>query len=321
MGDSSSSAASRACSAILSNRSAWRWLPTTAAPAGSWVDSQASRASRSAPRPISVVLLTKKSAVTLSWWTSAWVAMVQVGAGSGVSSEDCPGRYKRRRRSASVASCVPSAMPAASMAPAPERSPAVSTKVTATPPQSTVRSTASRVVPGSALTRARRLPTRWLNKLDLPALTGPTRATVAPSIRRSTLDQVPASRSQSAPMLFKTSANSASSSSPSSSPGWSRRASSSAPASRSRSRRPRRVSSRTPSTPALAARTPAIVRARMSPSMASAWTRSRRPCTTARRVNSPGLAGRAPRTTQRASTASTSAGLPWQDSSTTSSPV
>ena len=54
---------------------------------------------------------------------------------------------------------------------------------------------------------------------------------------------------------------------------------------------------------------------------ASAWVRSMRPFTKARRVYSPGPAGRAPAAMQASMRLWATTGPPWQLSSTTSSPV
>ncbi len=179
----------------------------------------------------------------------------------------------------------------------------------------------SRVVPASGATIARSSPSSALSSDDLPALGGPTIASDSPSrTDPAALPVAPPAR-PAAPSTSATAAATA-------------RGAARAPRRGSRSRRPAprappparpgpfrpRRASRRPDWPGR----PGPRRcdsAAISSATASAALRSSLPFRKARRVNSPGPAGRAPAWNSARRVSPATAGLPWTCSSTTSSPV
>ncbi len=181
--------------------------------------------------------------------------------------------------------------------------------------------TGSRVVPGSALTRARFSPTSALKRVDFPALVGPYSSTEGrsaapgripePSIRAASCASTRAScvcacSTRPSPRSLSVKSSEASRvaetvSSPSAS------ACSSA--------------EKAPLTPERAALASDSLRERISAMIDSACTRSIRPFSNARRVNSPGPASSAPSPSSDSSRRCTSNGLPGRCSSISASPV
>ena len=211
----------------------------------------------------------------------------------------------------------------------PSSRPAVSTTRTswASGPRRTRAARASRVLPARASTRAgiaRAAPrsSRALKRELLPAFGGPARTTrgaPASGAWRATSQRVASSRAWRAWSPSSTSC--ARGTCPVSFSSKSRDASRSARSSSIRSRSPTRRSSSPPMRSAVAARCSASPAAWTRERMPSARVRSRAPCSNARRVNSPAVAGRAPREWSLDRAASTRWGLPTRWSSATSSRV
>ena len=201
------------------------------------------------------------------------------------------------------------------------QSPAVSTRRIGHPRKSVCASTASRVVPGSSVTSARSVPRSALNSDDLPAFGRPARTSSAPSRSRSAAGADASSRSIRPAMPASSAATRAAGTGPSSSSGKSiayasRPSASTRPCRSSASRR-----DSPPSSWPSAARACAGAVASIRSPTASACTRSSLPWSTARRVNSPGAAGRAPAAWSAVSSRAGASSPPWQESSTRSSPV
>ena len=158
-------------------------------------------------------------------------------------------------------------------------------------------------------------------RLDLPALTGPARATVTPS-RQQRVRSNPASREATAAFTSAMAERK---------PSCGRHSTSSSGKSTARqicarrcSTRSRRSPMRCPSTPsslAAASLVPSLDGAAIISATASACVRSILPLRKARRVNSPRSARRAPARRHASSTAASRTGPPWHWSSATSSPV
>ncbi len=213
------------------------------------------------------------------------------------------------------------AMPMRSTSSSVSRSPAVSTTTIGTPSIWMPWRTASRVVPAIGVTMASSSPARRLSRLDLPTFGWPARTTWMP-LRRRLPCRAPASASASAAVTSASrraassrSAGSISSSGKSSVASTSMRSSTRLSATRCTR------AENSPCSERSAERAAASVEASIRSATLSAWARSRRLLRNARRVNSPGSAGRAPSSTQRASTIESTTGPPWPCSSSTSSPV
>ena len=212
-------------------------------------------------------------------------------------------------------------MPSASTSSPASRSPAVSAKVTGTPPSSSRASTTSRVVPARAETIAASRPTSAFNREDFPAFGAPRIATTTPSRNRS-----PRPASARCALISAASAVAATptaSSNPAgkSSSSNSMKASCRASNAVSRAAQPPYSLASAPSAWRSAWRRCPAVSAATRSTIPSAAVRSSLPCRKARRVNSPGSAGRAPAVTRASATPATTAGPPCRWNSALSSPV
>ena len=200
-------------------------------------------------------------------------------------------------RSAAAARARARRTPSASISSSVSRSPAVSTSVTGTPPSTTRVSNASRVVQGVAATMATSRSASALTRLDLPTFGGPVTANTSPSRSRS--PRRPSSRCASISRLSPASSASASalgSSGGRSSSGKSISASCCASMTRKRSAQPRKTSPQR--AVELAQRLGTLRRGLRVNQVADrlGLHRSIRPFRNARRVNSPGSAGRGTQT-------------------------
>ena len=211
-------------------------------------------------------------------------------------------------------------MPAASSRSACARIPAVSTRRTGTPSMARVSSIVSRVVPDTSETMARSAPSSALSSDDLPALGGPTIATLRPS--RTNCPSSPSRRRRSS--RSRTGArrpSNARRSGSGTSSGKSIAAASSSSSAASSARSARTSPARPPPRFASAARMAERVSASMTSATAAAALRSILPLRNARRVNSPGCASRAPQAKSARTTSRAPTGEPWTCSSSISSPV
>ena len=212
-------------------------------------------------------------------------------------------------------------MPMRSMRSSLSRSPAVSTSRNGNPSITACASIASRVVPGISVTIARSVPSSALKSEDLPALGRPAMTSSAPSRSRSPSGAVfrrSLTRSRTTPHAPRTRSGLTG---PSSSSGKSISYAISASSSRISPRKAARRSDRPRSSWRSARRRCAGEPASIRSAVASACSKSILPLSTARRVNSPGCAGRAPAATSAATAAAGTARPPCVEISTTSSPV
>jgi len=212
-------------------------------------------------------------------------------------------------------------MPSLSTSSRVSRSPAVSTILTGIPSRSSAWRTASRVVPGTAVTIASSSPESRLSRLDLPTFGCPASTTcsprrnIAPCLARENIRSRFACRAARRPRASADSRKSTSSS------GKSIFASTSMRKSINSSTRRRISPENSPDSERIADRAAAAVVASMRSATASACARSSLSFKNARRVNSPGSASRAPSCMQRPSRSRRTTGLPCACSSSTSSPV
>ena len=201
------------------------------------------------------------------------------------------------------------------------RRPAVSTSRNGKPSIAAYASIASRVVPGTSVTIARSRPSRALNSDDLPALGGPAMTSSAPSRNRSPSGAVRSSSATRSRATRHAAVTRSGRTGPSSSSGksisYAINPSSSRISLRNASSRRERPRSSCCSARRRCAGAPASIKS----AVASACSRSIFPFNTARRVNSPGSAGRAPAAASAATASAGTSRPPWVESSTRSSPV
>ena len=136
-------------------------------------------------------LMPRRSAARLSRWRRRPASPGPPGAAATRSEPKGESSSTRSAREATPrARRCPSASTDAAGSPmatgiARSRSPAVSTRITGQPPSSAGAPSASRVVPGRAVTAACSSPSSALKRVDLPAFTGPTIATTVGVHRRT----------------------------------------------------------------------------------------------------------------------------------------
>src|SRR5690348_7473367 len=227
----------------------------------------------------------------------------------------------RKTRSARASSARARRMPSLSTTSADSRKPAVSARVNSTPSSTIDSRSTSRVVPGISVTIARSLPASAFRRLDLPTLGSPTITARMPSVRRAPRwaaaskacsPHVTSSNNRSI-TGFDALSDASSEKSIAASTSTRRRTISFASASARREN--------SPSSERTAARACASERAAIRSATASAWVKSSLLFKNARSENSPARAARAPSSHARRTNASSTTGLPWACSSSTSSPV
>ena len=201
------------------------------------------------------------------------------------------------------------------------RRPAVSASRRGIPPSSTVSSTTSRVVPAYWVTMDRWHPASRFIRVDFPALGRPAITVRTPSRYTFPTSKLSSSRESSWAACSRLWDRAWFSTAGTSSSGKSAQAARCAPSPVSSSRMAPTRWDRAPLLPAWASRAACSPPAPMSSITASAWVRSIFPLRKARRVNSPGWAGEAPAASTSWSRRRVIYSPPWQESSTTSSPV
>ena len=199
--------------------------------------------------------------------------------------------------------------------------PAVSASRRGTPATMTVSSTTSRVVPAYWVTMERWHPESRFIKVDFPALGRPAITVTRPSRYMRPLSKPWSSSSKAASPWRMPSKSAASSTWGTSSSGKSAQAARWAACSNSPCLMDSIFRDSTPVLPAKAAFRACSPLAEIRPITASAWAKSIFPLRKARRVNSPGPAGAAPASSTSWSRRFVMYSPPWQESSTTSSPV
>ena len=102
---------------------------------------------------------------------------------SSQSKSAAPSTTTTNRSASAIARCVRST-PMLSIRSVDSRIPAVSVNITGNPLRFMCSLRVSRVVPAISVTMARSVPSKRLNRLDLPLLGRPTRVTLTPSRRR-----------------------------------------------------------------------------------------------------------------------------------------
>ena len=207
---------------------------------------------------------------------------------------------RKTRRSALCARSLARPMPSFSITSSVWRSPAVSSMVTASPFSSILTSMTSLVVPGISEVSAASLPANALIKVDFPLFGGPTIATSNPSRTLSAIRAPALSARKSVNREHSISRTSGATSTGTSSSAKSIVASSNAAA---RISFARQTSARCPMAPdktRSACFRCTSVSASIKSANPSTCARSRRSFSRARRVNSPGSAGRSPGNTDSA---------------------